>query len=251
MKEDPTLQTYEELQAAYVFFNERLFQGRLPPCLITLQREKNTYGYYSQNRFVRKSDGKKTDEIALNPRYFGVRTIPESLSTLVHEMTHLDQAHYGKPGRRGWHNREWGKMMDAIGLAPSSTGQPGGKRTGDRMSHYIIEGGPFDRACDELITHQFKLSWCDRFPPNNMRPIPSPLLPSEEEEEEEDGGKGGGGLDDDDIFAPPEQKKKRAKTKYLCQGCKDGFWGKPGIEAACLKCDGSIFEEVPESDETY
>ena len=30
---------------------------------------------------------------------------------------------------------------------PSSTGQPGGKRTGRRVSHYIIEGGDFDKAC--------------------------------------------------------------------------------------------------------
>ena len=29
---------------------------------------------------------------------------------------------------------------------PSSTGAPGGKRTGRRVSHYIIEGGEFDKA---------------------------------------------------------------------------------------------------------
>ncbi|EAA4127232.1 sprT domain-containing protein, partial [Salmonella enterica subsp. enterica] len=48
----PTQQTYEELQVAYDHFNEALFDGSLPPCLITLQREKKTYGYFSAERFV-------------------------------------------------------------------------------------------------------------------------------------------------------------------------------------------------------
>lgn len=36
----PTQETYDELQRAYEFFNQRLFESALPPCLITLQREK-------------------------------------------------------------------------------------------------------------------------------------------------------------------------------------------------------------------
>lgn len=41
----PTVKTYAELQLAYDTFNARLFDGQLPECLITLQREKRTYGY--------------------------------------------------------------------------------------------------------------------------------------------------------------------------------------------------------------
>jgi hypothetical protein len=36
--------------------------------------------------------------------------------------------------------------MERIGLMPSATGAPGGRRTGQRMTHYIIRGGLFDRA---------------------------------------------------------------------------------------------------------
>ena len=36
----PTPETHDELQRAYDFFNEKLFSNELPPCLITLQREK-------------------------------------------------------------------------------------------------------------------------------------------------------------------------------------------------------------------
>ena len=37
---DPTRTTYQGLTEAYDFFNERLFGGRLPRCLITMQRQK-------------------------------------------------------------------------------------------------------------------------------------------------------------------------------------------------------------------
>ncbi|MGN4955129.1 hypothetical protein ACTG22_21335 [Aeromonas caviae] len=67
----PTLQAYDELQRAYDHFNNELFDGVLPDCLITLQREKQTYGYFSPERFV-NSQGTRTDEIAMNPAYFAV-----------------------------------------------------------------------------------------------------------------------------------------------------------------------------------
>ena len=67
----PTPRTYSEFELAYVTFNHRLFDGELPPCLITLQREKRTYGYFSSNRFGNRQ-GETTDEIALNPEFFAV-----------------------------------------------------------------------------------------------------------------------------------------------------------------------------------
>ncbi len=48
-----------------------------------------------------------TDEIAMNPSYFGVVPLLEILQTLVHEMAHAWQFHFGEPGRRGYHNKEW------------------------------------------------------------------------------------------------------------------------------------------------
>lgn len=69
----PTFETYNELQTAYDFFNTRLFDGGLPPCLITLQREKRTYGYFSSKRFVGSKSGQMVDEIAMNPSYFAIQ----------------------------------------------------------------------------------------------------------------------------------------------------------------------------------
>ncbi len=50
-------------------------------------------------------------------------------------------------------------------MMPSSTGQPGGKRTGDSVADYPIEGGRFLAVCAELLTQDFRISWYDRFAP--------------------------------------------------------------------------------------
>ena len=38
---NPTSKTYTSLDDAFAFFNARLFAGRLPACLITMQRSKS------------------------------------------------------------------------------------------------------------------------------------------------------------------------------------------------------------------
>jgi hypothetical protein len=132
---DPTSQTYSGLYKAFAFFNGALFAGELPDCLITMQRSKRSYGHFAGERFAHRTGGTVIDEIALNPRSFIDRSHAEIISTLVHEMAHCWQDHRGKPGRRGYHNKEWAAKMQAIGLTPSHTGKPGGKRTGQSVSH--------------------------------------------------------------------------------------------------------------------
>ena len=110
----PTREAYGELAKAYDFYNRALFGGRLPQCLITLQRNKSTYGFFSGDRWA--SDNDTADEIALNPSHFAERDTEAVLSTLVHEMTHLEQHHFGKPGRGRYHNKAWG-LTDGSGWA--------------------------------------------------------------------------------------------------------------------------------------
>ena len=99
LQSNPTQRPYKTLDDAYRFFSERLFAGKLPGCLITMQRAAKAYGYFAGGRFG-SVDGKEvTDEVALNPSHFRSRTTEESLSTRVHEMAHLQQHHFGKPGR--------------------------------------------------------------------------------------------------------------------------------------------------------
>lgn len=251
----PTFETYNELQTAYDFFNTRLFDGGLPPCLITLQREKRTYGYFSSKRFVGSKSGQMVDEIAMNPSYFAIRSIEETLSTLVHEMVHLWQFHYGKPGRRGYHNKEWGAKMDSIGLCPSNTGAEGGKRTGEKMSHYIVSGGDFERACSELMTDEFNLSWFDRFPPERPTAlvftptIGKPIQPAfVDDEGGEDNGEGGQEDEDLIVLPPTEPVNKSNRIKYRCPCCSAQVWGKPNLLLKCGQpdCGGTDFEAVEE-----
>ncbi len=250
MNSSPTQQTYFELQRAYDHFNLALFAGALPPCLVTLQREKRTYGYFSSKRFVHV-DGTMTDEIALNPSFFAVVPLTETMQTLVHEMCHLWQHHHGDPGRGRYHNEEWAAKMEAIGLMPSSTGQPGGKRTGDHVADYALSDGQFLAACESLLTADFRLSWYDRFPDetqvrsglSSMALQLSPqygggMLPAAELPEL-------AGLVDrvravqqsgDDAGATPTiSTNKSGRDKYACP-CKKQVWGKPGLNLICGDC---------------
>ncbi|RMX08164.1 sprT domain-containing protein [Corticibacter populi] len=252
----PTHVTYDELQRAYDHFNERLFGNGLPACLITLQREKRTCGYFSAQRWA-SMDGRTTDEIAMNPAYFAVTPIVETMQTLVHEMVHLWQYHFGKPGRGRYHNGEWANKMEAIGLMPSSTGKPGGARTGDHMADYAIEGGPFLAACEELLTQSFQISWYDRFPAadhiahglasqaaqlSNSAAAALPIQISSSLASMVRGASTAiGQVSGEETTtgpqpAPPAAANRSNRVKYSCSGCGVNVWGKPGLNVVCGDC---------------
>src|SRR5262245_21131280 len=149
---------YNAFQQAYDFFNAELFSATLPDVLITLQRKGGANGYFSPERFKSRAESGTAHELALNPDHFG-RTDELILATLVHEMAHVWQQAYGKPPRKSYHDREWAKKMKEVGLQPSSTGEVGGKETGQRVTHYIVEGGPFSSAFAKLQSTGFKLHW--------------------------------------------------------------------------------------------
>ena len=199
----PTRKAYSEFQAAYDFFNAELFGGKLPPCLITMQRHARAFGYFAPERFGAAADGEVTDEIAMNPKFFRERTTRESLSTLAHEMVHLRQQHFGKPSRGGYHNAEWAEMMKAIGLHPSNTGEPGGKEVGQKVSHYIVDGGPFDLACAGFLAAGGAISYADRW-------------------------------DDGDAAKKKTRAKKAAsKTRFTCPTCGANAWAKAAARLLC------------------
>lgn len=234
---NPTGQAYAELQAAFDHYNNALFDGQLPHCLITMQREKRTYGYFSSRRFVHRQNKSMTDEIALNPSYFGVVPVLEILQTIVHEMAHAWQFHFGEPGRRGYHNKEWAEKMETIGLMPSSTGKPGGAKTGEKMADYAIEGGPFMLATGGLLKTDFRISWLDRVTPANSSV--TAILNGM------DGGEGG---EDSELagMLTPATGSRSNREKYRCPCCKVQAWGKPGLSLLCGSegCNAARFEHV-------
>lgn len=195
----PTKQIYSELVKAYDYFNKALFENKLPSCLITVQRKNNAHGFFSGNRW-QGAKGKTADEIALNPQHFNSRLIEEILSTLVHEMVHLWQHHYGKPGRTSYHNKQWAQKMKEIGLTPSDTGNSGGKETGQHMSHYIAPKGIFKKACIKLLKQGFKITWSEK------------------------------------GFLFDGKMNKKNKEKYTCPSCGVNAWAKYDLSLMCGTC---------------
>ena len=204
----PTKETYGQLDKAYTHFNKTLFGNHLPECIIVLARKRNARGYFWGDTWRRAGGKQKADEIALNPDTLSKRTLEQVLSTLVHEMCHLDQHHNGKPSRTGYHNKEWAGYMDAVGLTPSDTGLAGGKRTGQRVTHYAEANGAFERSCGDLIKSGFVIPW---------------LATTVE-----------GG-------AKAKAKAKCvAKVKYTCPNCDLNVWGKSGLAIGCQDCEVAL-----------
>jgi hypothetical protein len=112
-------------------------------------------------------------------------------------MAHAWQWHFGKPSRSGYHNKEWAAKMREIGLMPTDTGEPGGKQTGQRVTHYIVEGGPFALQWQKLEASGYTLDYQDR-----------------------------------DEDAARKARAEKLKVRYTCPACEAHSWGKPEL-ATC------------------
>lgn len=160
-KVSPTTQLYSCLQAAFDFFNEHLFEGKLSPVVLSFDSSKpRTMAYYSHERWVNDAGEVFSHQITLNPSRFAIDPLVSVLSSLAHEQCHQYQYQYGTTSRAGYHNKEFSEIMEEIGLL---TCGPNGKRVGQSMSHKIIPNGKFINACTALIKDsQFRLAWVDR-----------------------------------------------------------------------------------------
>lgn len=266
---NPTAELYGSLEIAYQFFNEHLFDGRLPHVIFTVQRQKGVMGYFAPERWGTLS-GQSCHEIAINPSYIAQSRTVEVLQTLVHEMVHCWQFCYGEPGRKFYHNKEWAWKMMEIGLMPTSTGEPGGQITGQNMSDYVLEDGKFYLACEELLSGQrYKLNWVDRkalprlfnpliissedaiFPEGVPRPptLSSPSLIKNLNEEEVTMTAPSPSKPVHLMMEAPfselvplgfiiqEQMKKPKRYRYVCPGCDTKIYGKPNLKVRCEACD--------------
>lgn len=203
---------YLRLQEAFDFFNAELFENRLPPLMFTLRGSAHQVGYSLNEAFITK-DNQVYDEIAINPK-FTAREDIEILSTIVHEMTHHEQDHFGKPSKGGYHNKEWVGLMLRVGLKPYNT-KDKSKQTGTTISHTIVADGPFEVAAKKLLAQ----GWTFKIIERNYQTMT--------------------GLDDEGQSKLDRAKQKR-KTKYTCD-CST-VWGRPGLNLMCCEC-GAEFEE--------
>jgi hypothetical protein len=211
MNTSPTTDQYGELQRAFDFFNEKLFDNQLPQVMLTITDSKRFVGTYCKGLFYKGGENEnRLDEICFNASSFENGGEMEILKTLVHEQCHQWQCHFGlKPPKSNHHNKEWGAKMESVGLIPSSTGKEGGDKTGRNMSEYVEKGGRFERFAEEFIK-EFNLDWFAR-----------------------------------DMSRKGSAKKaNKICYSHLCEvTCEEvKFWGKPEINAICGDC-GERFEE--------
>ena len=214
---EPTVQTYSELAKGYAFFNERLFQNQLPPVIFTLTRRKTCLGYFAGSEFKHIRSKNSMDEIAMNSMYMALLTDEKIWSTVVHEQVHVWQYHFSnysdrRKKRRAYHDKEWGRKMEELGLIPSATGKPGGKKTGNRVSHYIVQNGCFQKACHELIASGLTFTW-------------------REQENEQLKNR---------LKTNRRFKKDLTKTPFKCPKCNQRAWANHTAAIACVRtsCGG-------------
>lgn len=240
----PTADLYGQLQWLTDHFNRALFEARLPTTILTLQRSAHSAGHLSKSRW-RHANGESASELALNPTYFSNRPLLALCQTIVHELCHLWQQINGHASRPGYHNIEWAEKMEQIGLMPSSTGRPGGAKTGQKMADYPMQDGAFLRACEELIAAKFALRWVDqgRISITDYRS----MLDTDFEV--------AGQISDrlltplcdlfPNISAPSVRltNSRKIKSRYRCPTCYAKTWGKQGLKIICGDCSKE-FEEL-------
>jgi predicted SprT family Zn-dependent metalloprotease len=193
---DPTGDQFGAYGQAFDFFNQELFGNELPRCILNFSRRARSQGFFAPERWNRGED--HTHEISINPDVLDC-PVMESMGILAHEMAHLWQQEFGTPSRRGYHNAEWADKMEAIGLMPSDTLKLGGKRTGQRVGHYVIRDGPFDRAF-RTMPPEYQLPWTSG-------------------------------------SAKTNKPKRQDKIKYECPGCAAVAWSKAGLNWWCGDCN--------------
>ena len=86
-------------------------------------------------------------------------------------------------------------------MQPTDTGEPGGKETGQSVTHYIIAGGRYATAYAKLKATGFQLHWQSAPQDSHAR-----------------------------------AKKAASKTKFCCPECDQNAWAKPDALLICGAC---------------
>lgn len=238
-----THQFYSHVGAIAHHLNRALFANSLPIPLFTLKRGIGSLGYFAPSRWFAE-DGQAVGEIALNPALFAQHSWLHLMQTIAQQQCHLWQHTFGQPSRAGYHNAQWARKMQEIGLMPSSTGKPGGRMTGQSMSAYPVPGGKFITACAELadgpLSTPLSARWREAGPP-----LEAPLdlrLPRRTL------GRLTSSIgvwsDDQDFIDREATKDLKRKLKYTCPRCDVNVWGRPGLRLLCNSCKLAM-REVP------
>lgn len=221
-------QLHDDFQYAFDWFNNHLFEGKLPRPFWVTVRKRNVLAHYAPKRWASQDDKNGNapvvvDEMGINPDYMLLRGVEDFLSSIVHEMMHQWQESFAetKP-RRGYHDAVWADAMEAVGLMPSSTGAEGGKRTGQSMDHYIVDG-KFRDACRVLLDNGYGIRWAGAI--EEFHGAGAAFIPAIEKWGIEGVGE-----------KPKPKAKAQTRAKFVCPKCEAKAWAKPTASLMCGDC---------------
>lgn len=243
MKQDNTSSDfYSCLEQIGNHFNQHLFAGELPPILFTLSGNMKMLGHFRYANW--SAGGNDVSEIILNADLFAYRAWIDLFKTVVHQQCHLYQCAHEGSSRPTYHNRRWAATMKVRGLTPSSTGRPGGTETGQMMGEYINVKGLFLKHSIALVKTGIIFPVTNRSFCNEQITIEEDLpLYIEQSIREKLLSPIGNSYE---VEPKNQTEKSNRKTKYVCGGCLDTVWGKPGLKIICGKCNAMEYkEELP------
>lgn len=245
-----TVQQFTTLEDLYSFYNQKLFGGKLPFCLVNLSRHREAVGFYIPQEWASLTGGDIKDEISINPDSFYLGD-EYWHSTLVHEMCHLWQFHFGKYSWYSYHNQQWADKMMEVGLMPSHTGKEGGNTTGQYMSDYVMQGGKFQKYF-QTITQEAKLNLRLPYIKNkkfligdSTQDMTTLLDELKELTTTLPMVKGSRGLATIRAIRSIKNKdtKSGKKVKYSCL-CGNNVWGKGGLSLHCNDCQYDFISQM-------
>jgi hypothetical protein len=230
------------LQQAFNWLNDELFEGKLPAVMLTLSRNNNILGGFFTPKRWYNEEGDAVGEIAINANCLKTSGVVRAMTVLCHEMVHLWQYSFGKPGRGGYHNQQWAAKCKEIGLRPFGID---GKEVGQAIDTDLVKGGKAEKVIADM-PEDYTLPWM-------TEPMDNPTPPGMEEGGQGGGqggpGKGQGGAPSGQE-GPREQggpeapvpKRAGSRVKYTCPACGFNLWGKSGGHFECLDCNQMVIE---------
>lgn len=203
------------LEDAFKIFNEELFDGELPPVVITLQSSPRSNGHITTSK-VWRAESERLYEINISAEHLD-REMDRVCGTLVHEMCHLyamvnNLADSSQAGR--YHNKVFRRIGEEHGLILEYAKYIGWSVTtpGPRLIEVIRSHGiekPMDINRDGIQIDLAGLLG---------------LL---------GGGTGAGG--DNGLMVPT--KTKSSTRKYQCPCCLNSFRATKDINVMCMDCN--------------
>jgi hypothetical protein len=202
----PICENAKAYDLAFTHLNNELYGGKLPiPMLILTRDRRITMGHFAPRRWDGRRRGESIHEIAVNVNCSANRDPVTVFGVLAHEMTHLWQQERGHPTRHGYHNKEWAREAQRIGLIIEGGGQ---------KVHTEVGPGGLAEAAIASMPDQAVFPWISA--EVGVGNLPQP--------------KG------------QPQVRGGVRPRYTCPICGLHAWAKPGASLVC-GIDGQVLVE--------